>query len=517
MTPEITAAPSYRYGREEVALRQAADERWGVVMRSLVEHGNTGGPYTPSFAIRDGLLFKRGAGAGREWRLVVPNSLRMDVVRMCHNDASAGHEGEDKTWQRVHARFHFEGAQRYVKDFVASCAHCQLRKTLRSLPTGPLQPILAPDGPFMMWGLDHLGPLPLTEDGNRYALVAVDYFSKMVVAEAVADATAGRAIRFFQDRIVYASGVPGTTVSDQASVFTGSKWEEMTRRLNIQHFFAAAEHQQTNGLTEKNVGTLVDRIAAIAKDRPRQWDRCLSAAVFAINSSIQKSTGVSPFQVVTGLLPVLPCERILPCEVEVTNEGERGRKISECRERVSKRIGAAQAKQKEFYDRRRRPTISLGPGDLVVMRRKATKRGLAKKLQPRFTGPFRVVEARRSNTFLLEDLPSSRARRRVGEFKAHSSQLKKWRLPPAAGDEDDGSPNEEEEEAMTDANSGEEEEATMEISEATAVAEAVRGQGVSAEVTEDRRPQRVRRLPRFLQENYVMEGDETERDPEEEE
>jgi len=81
---------------------------------------------------------------------VVPNSLRMDVVRMCHNDASAGHEGEDKTWQRVHARFHFEGAQRYVKDFVASCAHCQLRKTLRSLPTGPLQPILAPDGPFMM-------------------------------------------------------------------------------------------------------------------------------------------------------------------------------------------------------------------------------------------------------------------------------------------------------------------------------------------------------------------------------
>jgi len=121
LTPEITAAPSHNYGREEVALRQAADERWGAVMRSLMEHGNTG-PYSPSFAIRDGLLFKRGEGAGREWRLVVPNSLRMDVVRMCHNDASAGHEGEDKTWQRVHAR--------YVKDFVASerfrCKLCSL-------------------------------------------------------------------------------------------------------------------------------------------------------------------------------------------------------------------------------------------------------------------------------------------------------------------------------------------------------------------------------------------------------
>jgi hypothetical protein len=428
---------------------------------------------------------------------------------MCHNDASAGHEGEDKTWQRVHARFHFEGAQRYVKDFVASFAHCQLRKTLRSLPTGPLQPILAPDGPFIMWGLDHLGPLPLTEDGNRYALVAVDYFSKMVVAEAVADATAGRAIRFFQDRIVYASGVPSTTVSDQASVFTGSKWEEMTRRLNIQHFFAAAEHQQTNGLTEKNVGTLVDRIAAVAKDRPRQWDRCLSAAVFAINSSIQKSTGVSPFQVVTGLLPVLPCERILPGEVEATTEGERGRRRSECREGVAKRIGAAQAKQKEFYDRRRKQTISLGPGDLVVMRRKVTKRGVAKKLQPRFSGPFRVVEARRSNTFLLEDLPSSRARRRVGEFKAHSSQLKRWRLPPATGDADDSSPDEEEEEVMPNASPGGGGEAMIESPATSASATAEGGPGVTDAAAEGGRPLRVRRLPRFLQENYVMEEDVT--------
>lgn len=203
--------------------------------------------------------------------------------------------------------------------------------------------------------------------------------------------------------------------------------------------------------------------------------------------------------------------------MEATTEGERGRRRSECSEGVAKRIGAAQAKQKEFYDRRRKQTISLGPGDLVVMRQKATKRGVVKKLQPRFFGPFRVVEARKSNTFLLEDLPSSRARRRVGEVKAHSSQLKKWRLPPATGDADDSSPDEEEEEVMLSASPGGGEEAMIESSATPAVAETGGEPGVTEAASEDGRPQRARRLPRFLQEIYVMEGDETERDAEEEE
>ena len=399
--PTITAAPSHRYSREEVALRQLADRRWGRIIESLTEHGGNQGPYAASFTVRAGLLFKKGEGAVRRWKLVVPNSLRLDVVRMCHDDATAGHEGWQKTWQRVHSRFHLEAAQDYVKQYVAGCAHCQVRKTLRALPTGPLEPIIAPSTPCRMWGLDHLGPLPRTEKGNRYALVAVDYFSKLVVAEAVPDATAATAIDFFWDKILYQFGVPSDTVSDQASIFTGKKWEELMQRLQIRHSFAAAEHQQSNGLVEKHIGTIVDRIAAVAKEQPRRWDKALPAAIFAINSSVQRSTGWPPFQVLTGILPVLPVEGILPCEVELVGEGERIEFRTQIQGQVRRRIVAAQVKQKKYYDQRRRPTLSVLPGDLVVMRRKATKRGLPKKLLPRFVGPFRVVEVLGSNTFKL--------------------------------------------------------------------------------------------------------------------
>ena len=75
-------------------------------------------------------------------------------------------------------------------------------------------------------------------------------------------------------------------------------------------------------------------------------------------------------------------------------------------------------KQKDFYDLRRKPKISLGPADLVVMRLKTTNRGVAKKLQPRFTG---LVEVRRSRS---RGFSKESARLRVGDFKALSSKLK---------------------------------------------------------------------------------------------
>ena len=59
--------------------------------------------------------------------------------------------------------------------------------------------------------------------------------------------------------------------------------------LGIAHFYAAAEHQKTNGLTEKDNATIVDRITAHMVDDVSLWDRQLGAAVFARNTSVQTS------------------------------------------------------------------------------------------------------------------------------------------------------------------------------------------------------------------------------------
>ena len=289
---------------EELSKRQRSDAALEEVVTAL-EDGSSGlAPHRLSdFRLDKGILYRRGSGGGRGWRLVVPRCLRYDVLRSCHEDPTSGHEGQEKTLKRLEARFWWSGVRRHVRKYVSGCMFCQMRKTPRTLPTGAMELGPTPTEPFMCWGVDHLGPFPITACGNKYIVVVIDYFSKWTIAGALPDAKAETAIEFFLDRVVNQFGVPLQVVTDQGSAFTSQSWSEMVGRLNIRHTLATAEHQQTNGLVEKANGTLVDRVAAFVLDHLDSWDKLLGSAVFAINSSIQSSINVSPFQVVFGMVP----------------------------------------------------------------------------------------------------------------------------------------------------------------------------------------------------------------------
>lgn len=204
----------------------------------------------------------------------------------------------------------------------------------------------------------------------------------------------------------------------------------------IRHSFAAAEHQQSNGLAEKNNGVLVDRLAAYIAEDPATWDDHLSAAVFAINTSSQASIRTTPFEVCFGILPRLPVEAMLP-ELPEGDDEESRRRSMERRREVAARIHSAQQRQKENYDRRRVPAQVFDPGYLVLVRRKATKRGIPKKLQPRYVGPFEIERRSSATTYVVRDLQCNRSRTRFCVFAVHTCQLKLWRAPKAAGEDEE--------------------------------------------------------------------------------
>lgn len=53
--------------------------------------------------------------------------------------------------------------------------------------------------------------------------------------------------------------------------------------------------------------------------------------------------------------------------------------------------------------------------------------GKTTKLLPRFTGPYQVVRRVCPNTYLVEDLPARRRRRRWRRLNAHVSQIRVFR------------------------------------------------------------------------------------------
>jgi transposase InsO family protein len=278
---------------------------------------------------------------------------------------------------------------KFVNRYVDGCPFCQSRKVARRLPQGMLEPIRVPELPFRMWGIDHLGPFDATERGNLHIIVAVDYFSKLVVAEPVADTGADAAVEFFLSRLIHTYGVPEQIVSDNGPAFTSEKWARTLSVLGVRHSLTSPEHAQSNGLVERINVVLLDRLAAYVTEEV-DWDLQLSAAVFAINTSAQASTRTSPFEIVYGVPAVLPVDARLPRTAEEWTRAEVEVRRQVRRQAVLDHIAKAQTDQKRFYDRRRSAATEFREGNFVLVRRVAFKRGYPKKMQPRYVSPCQV-------------------------------------------------------------------------------------------------------------------------------
>ena len=62
-----------------------------------------------------------------------------------------------------------------IKEYVKSCYECQRREEPKE---NNRKRTIVPMDIFERWGIDIVGPLPQTEDGYRYIVVAMNYFSR---------------------------------------------------------------------------------------------------------------------------------------------------------------------------------------------------------------------------------------------------------------------------------------------------------------------------------------------------
>ena len=80
-------------------------------------------------------------------------------------------------------------------------------------PPNELKSLSSP-WPFAWWGLDLLGPFVVGTNQNKYLIVAVDYFTKWIEAEALAKITAQNIHRFYKTNILAQFGIPQAIVTD---------------------------------------------------------------------------------------------------------------------------------------------------------------------------------------------------------------------------------------------------------------------------------------------------------------
>ena len=111
--------------------------------------------------------------------------------------------------------------------------------------------------PFAQWGIDIVSPLPLSKGQVKFLLVAIDYFTKWVEAEALTIITEAKIQNFVWKNIIYRFGIPLMIISDNGRQFDSQGFRDFCSGLGINNQFSSPRHPQANGQTEVTNRTLL--------------------------------------------------------------------------------------------------------------------------------------------------------------------------------------------------------------------------------------------------------------------
>ena len=287
-----------------------------------------------------------------------------------------------------------------VRRFCRGCLSCASRKGPGRGVRPPLQPIPVKQ-PFHRVAVDVL-QLPLTQRGNKYVVVFMDYFTKWVEAYAVPDQQAQTVARLLVENIVCRHGVPQELLSDRGSNFLSDLMLEVCSLLGIKKLNTSGYHPQTDGLVEKFNCTLINMISKHTDAGTVEWDQQLQLLLFAYRSMVQESTRESPFFLLYGRDPRLPTGTQLDgarTEYLVDMDDYRTELVmsmAKAKKIALENICRAQRKQKEFYDRHSGET-TYHVGERVMVYMPGTVSGKRWKIARPYHGPYRVINITPTN------------------------------------------------------------------------------------------------------------------------
>ena len=257
----------------------------------------------------DGVLHSENPVIPGSWRIVEPKELRQSLLEEAHSGRFAGHFSERRIYVTLRKKFWWKGMRADTRRYCRSCLVCATRKGTGRASHPPLQSIPV-GGPFHHVGVDIL-KLPLTEAGNCYVVVFLDYLTKWVEAFPIPNQTAETIAHLLVNEIFCRHGAPEHLLSDRGTNFLSELVQEVCKHLRIKKVNTSGYHPQTDGLVEKFNSTLISMIAKVAQSSGRDWDRHLPYLLFAYRVSVHESTKESPFYLLYGRDPRLPSESIL--------------------------------------------------------------------------------------------------------------------------------------------------------------------------------------------------------------
>jgi len=141
--------------------------------------------------------------------------------------------------------------------------------------------------------------MPRISKQHNAIMVMVDKLSK--VAHFVAIKSTYKEIniaQIFMKEIFILHGMPMNIISDRDDKFTSNFWKVLFSSFRIELAFSTVYHPQTNGHTKSFNRVMEDMLRMYVMHQPKRWEEFLPLVEFSYNNVYQKSSKMSPVNMV---------------------------------------------------------------------------------------------------------------------------------------------------------------------------------------------------------------------------
>ncbi|GKD34030.1 putative reverse transcriptase domain-containing protein [Tanacetum coccineum] len=273
-----------------------------------------------------------------------------------------------------------------IATYVSKCLTCAKVKAEHQRPLGLL---VQPDIP--KWKLDNITmdfvtKLPKSTQGYNTIWVIVDRLTKSPIFIPMRETNPlEKLARMYLKEVVTRHEIPVSIICDRDPRFASNFWRSLQKALGTNLDMSTAYHPQTDGQSERTIQTLEDIYHASIKAAPFEalyGRKCRSPVCWAKVGQVQ----------LTG-----------PDLVQETTK-----KIIQ----IKQRMQVARDRQKSYADLKRKP-MEFQVRDKVMLKvspwKGVVRFGKRGKLNPRYVGPFKVLEKVGSVAYKLE-LPQELSR-----------------------------------------------------------------------------------------------------------
>ena len=325
---------------------------------------------------------------GEKIKVIEDEKTKLLILNDYHLLPTAGHAGMRRTLATISKKYFWKNMKLDVENFIKKCKQCQIFKVGRC-EKPQMTVTTTASSAFEKIYMDLVGPL-IPANGCEYILTTQCELTKFITATPIPNKTTDTVAKAFVEDIILKYGVPQRIASDRGTEFMSSLFTSIAKQLNIQKLNSTAYHHETIGSLENTHKCLGNFLRIYCNEKLFSWVHWIPFYTFAYNNTIHTNTKYTPFYLVFGKNSNMPSNLTNDTPEPIYDIDDYSKqlklKLQVCHKEIRENLLSTKIK------RTSKNNLGIVPkfyeeDDLILL-----KNETGRKLDRKFTGPYRVVE-----------------------------------------------------------------------------------------------------------------------------